>query len=59
MKRNIKRATIENIEKLQAICIKAYSKNFAIHWNSNGLELYLESHSIEYYYSWIHKIKYL
>ncbi|MEP5338656.1 MAG: GNAT family N-acetyltransferase [Algibacter sp.] len=43
MKRNIKRATIENIEKLQAICIKAYSENFAIHWNSNGLELYLES----------------
>lgn len=27
---------------LQKICIAAYTKNFAHHWNENGLELYLE-----------------
>ena len=31
------------IDKLQAICIEAYSKNFAHHWNGNGLEIYLEN----------------
>ena len=39
---NIKKVTLVDIEKLQSICIEAYSKNFANHWNHNGLELFLE-----------------
>jgi len=30
------------VKLLQKICIAAYIKKFAHHWNENGLELYLE-----------------
>ena len=38
----LKKVTIENISELQQISFEAYTKNFADHWNENGLELYLE-----------------
>jgi len=31
------------IEALQAICIAAYTKNFAHHWNGNGLAIYIDN----------------
>jgi len=31
------------MEALQAICIEAYTKNFAHHWDGNGLEIYLDN----------------
>jgi len=42
-----KQIAISSLEKnkvklLQKICIAAYIKKFAHHWNENGLELYLE-----------------
>lgn len=37
------KASPANADKLQSICIAAYSENFGDHWNENGLELYLES----------------
>ena len=39
----LKKVTSNNIAALQAICITAYTQNFAHHWNGNGLELYLEN----------------
>lgn len=38
----IGQALPEDLEVLFAICRKAYSENFAHHWNEGGLEWYLE-----------------
>lgn len=39
----LEKATLSKIETLQQICISAYTKNFANHWEGNGLDLYLEN----------------
>lgn len=39
----LEKVLIENIKLLQEICTAAYTKNFAHHWNENGLDLYLEN----------------
>jgi ribosomal protein S18 acetylase RimI-like enzyme len=38
----IREALPEDLDVLFAICRKAYSENFAHHWNEGGLEWYLE-----------------
>ncbi len=38
----LEKVSLNEINKLQDICIEAYTKNFAHHWEENGLELYLE-----------------
>ena len=38
----LKKVTIDDMFELQQISFEAYIKNFADHWNANGLELYLE-----------------
>lgn len=38
----IRKATINDLEILYDTCRKAYSENFADHWNEGGLEMYLE-----------------
>ncbi|MDY8137279.1 GNAT family N-acetyltransferase [Aquimarina sp. 2201CG5-10] len=39
----IKKAFLEDINKLKKICIDAYSLNFHNHWNEGGLEWYLDN----------------
>lgn len=39
---NLKKASINDLQALQAICIKAYSSHFADHWIDNGLALHIE-----------------
>lgn len=39
----LEKVTSDKIEVLQAICIAAYTQNFAHHWEGNGLALYLEN----------------
>lgn len=39
----LEKADLSSVEALQKICIAAYTKNFANHWEGNGLALYLES----------------
>jgi len=39
----LEKVTPSKIDKLQAICIEAYTKNFAHHWDGNGLEIYLDN----------------
>jgi len=39
----IKKVSPSEIDKLQAICVEAYTKNFGHHWNGDGLNLYLEA----------------
>lgn len=39
----LEKVTPEEIDELQAICIEAYTKNFAHHWNGDGLNIYLEA----------------
>lgn len=41
-KMELKKAYLEDLLALQAICIKAYSSHFADHWIDNGLALHLE-----------------
>lgn len=38
----LEKVSIKEIDRLQNICIEAYTKNFAHHWDKNGLEIYLE-----------------
>jgi len=39
----LEKATLDHIPELQAICLAAYTQNFAHHWEENGLDLYLEN----------------
>ncbi len=39
----LKKALLENINKLKKICIDAYSLSFHNHWNDGGLEWYLDT----------------
>lgn len=38
----LQKATLEDIQALQAICHAAYAENFHHHWNEGGLAWYLE-----------------
>jgi ribosomal protein S18 acetylase RimI-like enzyme len=39
----LRKAFLEDINKLKKICIDAYSLNFYNHWNEGGLEWYLDN----------------
>lgn len=38
----LKKASIDDLQDLQDICIRAYASHFADHWIDNGLSLHLE-----------------